>query len=199
MTEILILCTANICRSPMAAAFLARQLAGRGVAARVRSAGMLGGDLPAPAEVVAAMAGHGLDVTGHRSRQLTPADLGRADLILAMACEHLRHAVVTAPDIWPRAFTARELVRRGERAGGRAPGEALPQWLARVHDGRSRLALLGDSPQDDVGDPMGGPLAGYEQAAADLRKLAGRLADLCWPAPAPPGGLAAGGGLRDGS
>jgi protein-tyrosine phosphatase len=181
MTEILLLCTANICRSPMAAGFLARELAGRDIPARVRSAGMLGSDRPPPAEVVTATAGHGLDVTGHRSHLVTAADLARADLILAMAREHLRHAVVVAPDTWPRAFTIRELVRRGDLAGRRAPGETLPGWLDRVHDGRSRLALLGDSVQDDVADPMGSPLASYEQAAAELRQLACRLADLCWP------------------
>jgi protein-tyrosine phosphatase len=199
MTEVLVLCTANICRSPMAAALLARELAARGISAQVHSAGTLGSDLPSPAEVVTALAGHGLDVTGHRSRLATASDLERADLILAMAREHLRHAAVVAPDAWPRAFTIRELVRRGDLVGQRLPGETVPQWLARVHDGRTRLALLGESAQDDVADPIGGPLAGYKQAAADLRQLAGRLADLCWPQPAPAGRLATGGWIRDGS
>jgi protein-tyrosine phosphatase len=199
MTEVLVLCTANICRSPMAAALLARELAARGVRAQVHSAGTLGSNLLPPAEVMTVLAVHGLDVTGHRSRLATASDLERADLILAMAREHLRHAAVVAPGAWPRAFTIRELVRRGDLIGPRLPGETVPQWLARAHDGRTRRALLGDSAQDDIADPMGGPLAGYEQAAAGLRQLAGRLADLCWPAPGPAGWLAAGGWIRDGS
>jgi protein-tyrosine phosphatase len=183
MTEVLVLCTANICRSPMGAALLARELADREVSALVRSAGTLGSAAPSPPEVVAVMAGYGLDVTGHRGRELTAADLARADLVLAMAREHLRQAVVMAPDAWPRAFTLRELVRRGDLAGPRTPGETLAGWLARLHAGRSRVALLGDSAQDDVADPIGGPPSGYERTAADLHRLAADLANLGWPGP----------------
>jgi protein-tyrosine phosphatase len=183
VTEILLLCTANICRSPMAAALLTQELATRGIAAQVSSAGTLGSGAPPPAEVAAVMAGYGLDVAGHRSHLAAPGDLARADLVLAMAREHLRHAVVAAPDAWPRAFTLRELVRRGSLAGPRQPAETLAQWLSRVQAGRSRMALLGESAQDDVADPIGGPLGGYEQTAAELRHLVVGLADLCWTAP----------------
>jgi protein-tyrosine phosphatase len=179
MTEILLLCTANVCRSPMAQALLARELAARGIAALVCSAGMLGGGASPPGEVVTAMAGRGLDIRAHESRQVTVADLVRADLILGMAREHVRHAVVVHPDAWPRAFTIRELVRRGDLAGPLLPGETLARWLARAHEGRSGLALLGDSPQDDVADPIGGPRSAYERTAAELEQLVGRLADRC--------------------
>lgn len=195
MTEILVLCTANICRSPMAGALLARELTAAGDPVLVRSAATAGRDgIPPPAEVVSVMAAHGLDVSGHRSQAATAGDLAGADLILAMTREHLRHAVVVAPAMWPRAFTLRELVRRGDLAGRRQPGETLPGWLDRVHDGRSRTALLGDSAQDDIADPSGGPRSGYEQTAAELWQLTGRLVDLCWAAPdgrAVPGSWAA--------
>jgi protein-tyrosine phosphatase len=185
MTEILVLCTANVCRSPMAQALLARELTARGEPALVRSAGTLGSGLPPPAEVVTVLAGYGLEVAGHRSHQVSAADLNRADLILAMAREHLRDAAVTAPRAWPRAFTIRELVRRGGLAGPRRPGEPLAGWLARAHEGRSRMALLGDSPQDDIADPMGGALDDYARTAAELQALSARLADLGWGAAAP--------------
>jgi len=180
VTEILLVCTANVCRSPMAQAFLARELAARGVAATVRSAGTAGRGAAPPPEVVSVMAGHGLDVSAHRGRQLTAADLTGADLVLTLAREHLRHAVVAAPEAWPRAFTMREAVRRGRKAGGRAPGEPLAGWLERLHDGRSRLALLGDSADDDVADPMGGPLSDFAATAAGLAGLMAELADLGW-------------------
>ena len=97
-----------------------------------------------------------------------------------MAREHVRHAVVTAPDTWPRAFTLKELVRRGEEIGPAKPGEPLADWLARVHEGRERAALLGESPVDDVADPMGGPPQAYADTAALLDELMGRLVGLCW-------------------
>jgi protein-tyrosine phosphatase len=177
---IVVLCSANVCRSPMAAALLARRLSGLGVAARVRSAGMLrGGDPPLP-EVISVTARYGIDITGHRSRVACAADLARASLVLAMARDNLRYAVVTEPDAWPRAFTLRELIRRGERVGPRPPGEPFSGWLSRVHAGRERVALLGDSADDDVPDPAGGPLSAYADVAGLLDRSLTRLAELGW-------------------
>jgi protein-tyrosine phosphatase len=178
--DITVLCTANVCRSPMAAALLARRLSELGVTARVRSAGMLrDGDPPLP-EVVSVMARYGIDITGHRSRVACAADLARASLVLAMARDNLRYAVVTEPGAWPRAFTLRELVRRGERVGPRPPGEPFSGWLSRVHAGRERVALLGDSADDDVPDPAGGPLGAYADVAGLLDRSLTRLAELGW-------------------
>jgi protein-tyrosine phosphatase len=159
-----------------------RAAPGSGPAASVRSGGMLDNGQASPPEVITAMASRGLDISAHRSRRVTAEDLERADLTLAMAREHLRHAVVTAPAVWPRAFTLRELVRRGGAIGCRPPGESLAGWLARAHDSRERAALLGDSPDDDVADPIGGPQHGYGETAATLSALLDRLAGLCWPA-----------------
>src|SRR5579862_6563010 len=106
---IVLLCTANVCRSPMAAALLARRLAMSGVTIPVRSAGMIGdGDPPYP-EVVSVMAWYGIEIASHRSRIARATDLARASLVLAMARENLRHAVITEPGAWPRAFTLKEL------------------------------------------------------------------------------------------
>ncbi len=178
---IVVLCTANVCRSPMAAALLARRLSGLSVAVRVRSGGMLrGGDPPLP-EVISVMARYGIDITGHRSRVACAADLARASLVLAMARDNLRYAVVTEPGAWPRAFTLRELVRRGERVGPRPPGEPFVGWLSRAHQGRERAALLGDSAEDDVPDPVGGPPRAYMDVARLLDRSVARLAELGWP------------------
>jgi protein-tyrosine phosphatase len=177
---IVVLCTANVCRSPMAAGLLARQLSGLGVAARVQSAGMLrGGDPPLP-EVISVMARYGIDITGHRSRVACAADLARASLVLAMARDNLRYAVVTEPGAWPRTFTLRELIRRAEQVGPRPPGEPFSGWLSRVHAGRERAALLGDSAEDDVPDPAGGPVSAYADVADLLDRSLIRLAELGW-------------------
>jgi protein-tyrosine phosphatase len=180
--EVLVLCTANVCRSPMAQALLTDRLAALGPAVTVHSGGMLGDGEPPRPEAIAAMAGYGLDITSHRSHRVTTDDLERADLTLAVARENLRYAVVTAPAIWPRAFTICELVRRGQAVGGRRPGESLADWLARAHAGRERVALLGDSAADDVADPTGGPQRGYTDTAAILSGLADQLVRLCWAA-----------------
>jgi low molecular weight protein-tyrosine phosphatase len=175
--SVLIVCTANRCRSVMTQALLTLRL---GAAAQVRSAGLLERGLPPPPETVAAMAGYGLDVAGYRSRTVTGGELRSADLVLAMAREHVRHAAVTEPSVWPRAFTLKELLRRGGQIGRREPGESLAGWLARVHVGREHGALLGDSPEDDVADPAGGPPQAHVLTAAELDRLLSELVSLCW-------------------
>jgi protein-tyrosine phosphatase len=177
---VLVLCTANLCRSPMAAALLARRLIGLGLAVPVSSAGMFCAGSPALPEVVSVMAAYGLDISFHRSRKVDAACLRGAGLVLGMGRENLRHAVVTLPDVWPRAFTVKELIRRGEQIGPRRVGEPLAGWLSRAHAGRDRVSLLGESPDDDVADPVGGPWQGFADTAALLDRLVDRLADLCW-------------------
>ena len=164
----------------MAQALLARKLAEAGAAGSVHSAGLLRAGEPPPPEVVSAMAAYRLDVAAHRSRVVSAADLSAADLVLAMAREQVRHAVVIAPAAWPRIFTLRELVRRGQEIGPRAPGQPVAEWLARIHQGRDRAALLGDSPADDVADPMGGPPQGFAVTADLLDQMISRLVELCW-------------------
>jgi protein-tyrosine phosphatase len=165
----------------MARALLSERLAALGVPVPVSSAGLLDGGRRPPPEVISVMAAVGIDVSGHVSRAVTAADLAAAGLILGMAREHVRHAVVLDPGAWSRAFTARELVRRGRQAGRRAPGEPLASWLARAADGRRRADILGSSPADDVADPAGGPLAGYQRTAELLDGLTRDLVDLGWP------------------
>ena len=164
----------------MAAALLGRQFARLGVSVPVWSAGQLRGGMPPPAEVVEVMAAYGLDVGSHRSRQLSAADLSAAAMVLGMERGHVRHAAVTLPAVWPRAFTLKELVRRARQTGPRPAGEPLAAWLSRIHHGRDRAALLGESPEDDVADPIGGPPAGYAATAAVLDQLTAELAGLCW-------------------
>jgi protein-tyrosine phosphatase len=186
VTGILFLCTANACRSVMAQALLSARLAALGVELPVASAGLLGGGRPPPPEVVSVMAARCIDVTSHRSRVVTADDLAAADLILGLTREHVRHAAVLRPEAWPRAFTIRELARRGRQAGPRTPGEPLGDWLTRAADGRRRADLLGSHPADDVADPAGGPLREYQATADTLEWLIRDLVELGWPNSEPP-------------
>jgi len=150
----------------------------------VGSAGLRLVGEPASANGVDVLGERGLDLGAHRSRILDRQLLEDTDLVLAMAREHLREAVLALPDIWPRAFTLKELVRRGDLIGRRAPGESIDAWLARAHSGRNRADLLGSSPDDDVEDPIGLSRSAYEKTADELSNLVDRLVDLLWPAAA---------------
>lgn len=162
----------------MAAALLSRQLDDAGVTAVVSSAGLLFDGKPATDYGLAVMADRGIDTSAHRSRKLRPELVAGADIVIGMAREHIREAVVLAPDTWGRAFTLKEIVRLGEERGGRAEAEPLEQWLARLHEGRRRSDLLGESEGDDVADPIGGPRRSYQRTAEELDDLTARLARL---------------------
>ena len=164
----------------MAEAFLASRLGEIGVQARVHSAGLFSAGLPATAEGIQAAAALGFDTSRHRSRVVSTALLAPTDLVLGMARGHIREAVALEPACWPRAFTVKELVRRGEDAGARSPEQPFDEWLAKLHAGRSRSDLTGGSPADDVADPIGRSADYYRRTAAEIHGLVTRLVDLGW-------------------
>jgi protein-tyrosine phosphatase len=165
----------------MAEGLLTRRLRERGVDAEVVSAGRLPGGRPSTPENVAVMRRRGVDLRGHRSRVATPAEVCHADLVLGMAREHVRDAVTLAPEVLPRAFTLKELIRRGGAIGPRRATESLGDWLARAAAGRQAADLLGSSADDDVPDPIGLSIARYESVAAEVAALATRVVELVWP------------------
>lgn len=156
------------------------KLADAGVDANVRSAGLIRGGQPAAEHSIDLLAQRGLDASTHRSRSMSAEELRGADVIVGMAREHVRAAVVAAPDVFPRTFTLKELVRRGNRAGQRATDEPLDQWLARLHQGRTTADLMGESPDDDVADPIGRPRNAYELMLTELDDLTDRMVWLVW-------------------
>lgn len=80
--RVLAVCHGNICRSPIAAALLARELEPLGI--DVQSAGFVGFNRPAPAEAVAAAQRYTVNLAEHRSRLLTAELVRSADLIVVM-------------------------------------------------------------------------------------------------------------------
>ena len=164
----------------MAEALLRRRLLDVGELPRVHSAGLQGDGYDVSRGAVSALAPYGLDIGAHRSRLMTKAMLAEADLVVGMAREHVREAVLLHPEAWPRTFTLKELVRRAEQAGARAPGQSFEEWLDKVHAGRSRGDLLTAASDDDIADPIGMSSEVYERTAAEIGDLVDRLVAAAW-------------------
>jgi protein-tyrosine-phosphatase len=178
MTRVLVVCTGNVCRSPIAEGLLRAAFAERmgHDAPEVASAGIMGwaGSGAGPDSIRAA-AERGVDISGHRAREVSDEDVNRADLVVAMAPEHAR---ALAGEAASRTFTLKELVRLLE-ALPEIEDASLGRLSERVAeaDRLRRSGFEGDPRNEGISDPLGMPLDGFRAVAAELDEWCSRLAD----------------------
>lgn len=158
----------------MAAAFLRAELARRGSALDVGSAGLVSEGIAPPPAVLEAMDAAGFDLSGHRSRLVSAELLDRAALIVAMAQRQVAELTVISPRARPRMFTAGEVLRLA-RAGGARREECLARWAERLTAGRP---ITLDGPDEDVPDPMGAGRKATDKVRDRLSSWAAELAPL---------------------
>ena len=137
---IVTVCTANICRSPMAAALLQHALAAQPEplrSLRVISAGVAArtGEMVSENSVLA-LKKVGLDISHHRSRPLTQAMLDEAVAVLCMTESHRAMIQVQAEPVPANIFLFREFIP--------------------------------DDGEREIGDPYGGPLRLYEATRDEM-------------------------------
>ncbi len=173
--RVLVVCTANISRSPLGQVILDRLLRNAGIPAAVRSAGTISTPLEVDTHSVTVAHELGLDLALHRPRKLTPEIIATdgADLIVVMEREHAREVCLIEPDAWPRTFTVKELARAAGAARSRATDAR--GWLADLGGGRTILDLLGEDPSDDIADTYGTSLAVHRRTAEQIEQLLGQV------------------------
>lgn len=178
--RLLVVCTANVCRSPLAAALVEELVdhhAPDGARAlEVPSAGTHARpDLPAAPGMARVATAWGLDLSAHRSRPLDREVAEAADLVVTMEAAQRDMVARLAPGLTTRTFTFPEVGALVEHAAatGTSPttDAGVAGWVRWLH--RSRMVLR--PPADEVGDPYGGPEEGYLRAAHDLADLAGLI------------------------
>ena len=143
---------------------------------QVNSAGFLPQGAPAAGRAVIAMQRYGIDLGSHRSRQVSAADVSSNDLVLAMTRAHMRRLIEMQPSAWTRIFTLKDFLTRIETSYLGWDEDNPASTLAELGVGRSRMSMLGDSPVDDIKDPMGKSPAVWTAVTREIVDQADRLA-----------------------
>ena len=163
--RIMMVCTGNICRSPVADVLLRNALPReRYVVESMGTHALVDRPMTEQAASRAIRLGAAsTDVENHRARQMNEADLVATDLVLAMSREHRTRIVETAPTIVHRTFTLREFQRLSaslsdeelESLGAhmRSRRKKLPLLLERLRSQRSEVGAASGSHDDDIVDP----------------------------------------------
>lgn len=168
---IVVVCTGNICRSALAEAILARDLAEIDPEATVVSAGTSPAVGLATDRHLRRVAEElGLDVSGHMPQPATMTLLDQADLVLAATVDHVEEVRWRSPNAPTTTLLA--AARRAQLIGG----NPLPfdQWVERLTtsvDG-SPVCTPGF---DDIADPYGGPRRAYRRMADEVDSAVERL------------------------
>lgn len=173
--RILVICTGNVCRSPYLERRLRQLLAGQDVV--VESAGtraLVGADIEPGS--VAALHAVGGDTTGFASRQLVPAMLDVADLVITATQKHRADAVALHPRALRKTFTLGELadlVRGADLAGSPEAAQAGPDtpWasvVAEVARGRRGLHPARSAAESDIPDPYGRSSEAYDLMSTEI-------------------------------
>lgn len=146
MITVLLVCTGNTCRSPMAQVMLQQMLAAQGIGenqVKVISAGLYAsnGEKASP-QAVEVMGKRGLSLASHQSRRLNPRMINEAFLILGMTEEHKQAVMMLDAAASDKAFSL------GEYAS--VPGEKTRR---------------------QVPDPYGQSVEVYEQTAQAMEAM----------------------------
>ncbi|VAX15260.1 Low molecular weight protein tyrosine phosphatase [hydrothermal vent metagenome] len=146
MRKILVVCTGNLCRSPMGESLLQKALADRGEDnILVESAGVIARDGYPPAQMaVQEMKAHGLDISAHRTSPLTKEAINEAEMVLVMERAHLYAALSLAPE------ASEKVLLMGDFAQ--------------------------DLETDEIDDPYGGNPDGFKETFAIIKQAAENLA-----------------------
>lgn len=164
---ILVVCTGNICRSPLAEQLLRSRLASAGEPFRLLSAGTIADD-GAPMEPDAATESqrYGGSPAHHRSRLLTPAQISAANLVLTATRAHRAAVVSLVPRASRYTFTLKEFAALVASIADQELS-GLPDAMSVVEAAAAQRGFA-QHVDDDIDDPYRQPAEVYARVGAEI-------------------------------
>lgn len=191
VAQVVVVCHANICRSPLGMAMVERQARDRlGAAADVwvRSAGVHARPGMAAAEHSRHQAAlRGLDLSHHRAAVLERQDVAGADLVLTMSEQQRAHAVRLHPAATGWTFTLPELARLCASLEPVDPDLGVRDRVRRVARlaAAARAYVQRPNEPEDVADPYRGPAEGYARMAEVVEAQVAVVAEVLFGGSSP--------------
>lgn len=180
MPHIVFVCTANLCRSPMAEHLMRERLRVRNVGWTISSVGTHarpGTSLDPNARSVLRRRGAPAS-RNWASRVMSAKVLQSADLVLAVTHAHLGWVMTLAPSMSRRSFVMGQFATLLDNATGSA---ATPQDLIELAtQARARMQPY-DPARDDLADPIGGSERVFEQCADRIETMLSSITRLVAP------------------
>ena len=185
--KVLIVCTGNICRSPLAEQLLQSKATALNIPLTVTSAGtraMVGRHMTP--EAAALSVHYGALTTAHAPTQLTEALVAQADLILTATREHRSEVVSLLPKAVRKTFTLTQFARLAPALADLVEKNALVELvettpeplatlktlLSKTSEARSLVQPPAALTDDDITDPYKQPQSVYDAVAAEINTAA---------------------------
>lgn len=191
--EILVVCHANLCRSPMGERLMQRSILDRlgadDEAFRVSSAGTHAWSNQEMHPLAAAvLAESDTDATGFRSQRLTAGLVARADLVLTATRRQRSACVAFEPSAVRRTFTIPQFGRYAAAIAAYSltavwpPQERLRSLIEQLSLVRGELPVaVGD--EDDLPDPVDQPIQAFRRCRVELEQVIELMTALIAPIP----------------
>jgi len=163
--HLVVVCHANRARSPVVAELFRRYAADHQIRPRPRidSSGLYAEPgQPVLESIQRLLRSRKLEIPPHSSRPFRVDDVGSARFVITFEQEHRRTIVAQRPDLVPRTFTLREIVRLSQSPHWKQEWNGGPDVAARLH----AIRPLVEASDDDTPDP-----------ATARRRAAGKVLD----------------------
>ena len=177
---VLVVCSGNICRSPLAEQLLAARLRGSVPAVRVMSAGTIADEGLAMDETAAEQSRrYGGDPSAHKARLLTEELIASSGLVLTATRQHRAAVVSMLPRASRYTFTLAEFARLSAGMTESFPDDVVdaPSFVEAVAAERGLAVPPEDPADDDIVDPYRQGIEVHEHVAEQVDAVSATIAD----------------------